>query len=236
MSAKRTRHVMAALCLAAVILLGVSPALNAETVSVKTNGGDVLQGTLSGLAAMLRLEDPTPPVGPAAQFDIPLSSIQQIWVDFPRVVIETAEHVIVGPYSAFAGIAQLLRVERLGTVTEIPFAAVRQIAFGDEGFRQLPREWLGRNWLNQRLYVVNKTSGTPAVATSTTSVFESEPAAVDTSTESETATEVVWNGAAPVAPATTTTSTSGELPWWVLLVGVALLVAVFFLVPSGSGA
>ncbi len=235
MSAKRTRYVMAALCVAAVLLLGVSPALNAETASVKTNGGDVLQGDLFGLAAMLRLEDPTPPVGPAAQFDIPLSSIQQIWVDFPRVVIETAERVIVGPYSAFAGIAQMLRLERLGTVTEIPFAAVRQIAFGDEGFRQLPREWLGQDWLNQRLYVVNKTTGTPAVGTST-STFESEPVSVDTSTEAEAATDVVWNGAAPVAPAATTTSTSGELPWWVLLIGVAVLVAAFLLIPTGSSA
>jgi hypothetical protein len=227
--------------MAAVFIVGVSPALDAETVSVKANGGDVLQGALSGLAAMLRLEDPTPPVGPAAQFDIPLSSIQQIWVDFPRVVIETAEHVIVGPFSAFAGIAQMLRVERLGRVTEIPFTAVRQIAFGDAGFRQLPREWLGRDWLNQRLYVVNKTAGTSAaspsvVSPSAATAFESEPVSVvDTSPESdsENASEVVWNGAAPVAPQAATTSTSGELPWWVLLIGVAVLLAAFVLIPSG---
>ncbi len=157
MSAKGTRQVMAGVLVAAV-LIGLSLASSAATVSLKTNGGDVIQGTLSGLAAVLRLEDPTPPVGPAAQFDIPLSSIQQIWVNFPRVVIETVDHVIIGPFSAFAGIAQMLRVEQLGTVTEIPFTAVRQIAFNDEGFRPLPREWLGRDWLNQRLYVVEKTA------------------------------------------------------------------------------
>ncbi len=236
MNSKRTRRAVVALWVAAVLILGVSPAWSAETVSVKTNGGDVLQGALSGLAAVLRLEDPTPPVGPAAQFDIPLSSIQQIWVDFPRIVIETAEHVIVGPFSAFAGIAQMLRVEQLGTVAEIPFTAVRQIAFGGEGFRQLPREWLGRDWLNQRLYVVNKTAGTSAVGESAAVAYESEPVSVDTSTESENASEVVWNGAAPVTPAATTTSTSGELPWWVLLIGVAVLVAAFFLIPTGSSA
>ncbi len=202
---------------------------------MKTNGGDVLQGALSGLAAVLRLEDPTPPVGPAAQFDIPLSSIQQIWVNFPRVVIETVDHVIIGPFSAFAGIAQMLRVEQLGAVTEIPFTAVRQIAFNDEGFRPLPREWLGRDWLNQRLYVVEKTAVAAASSVPTVAAFETEPVVTDTPTESETGSDVVWNGATPAAPAPTS-STSGELPWWVLLIGVAVLFAAFLLIPTGKGA
>ena len=232
MSAKGTRQVMAGLWVAG-ILIGLSLASSAATVSLKTNGGDVIQGTLSGLAAVLRLEDPTPPVGPAAQFDIPLSSIQQIWVNFPRIVIETVDHVIIGPFSAFAGIAQMLRVEQLGTVTEIPFTAVRQIAFNDEGFRPLPREWLGRDWLNQRLYVVEKTAVASASSATTTATLETEPVATDTSTESESGSDVVWNGAAPAAPVTAA-STSGGLPWWVLLIGVAVVFAAFLLIPSGS--
>ncbi len=234
MSAKGTRQVMAGLWVAG-ILIGLSLASSAATVSLKTNGGDVIQGTLSGLAAVLRLEDPTPPVGPAAQFDIPLSSIQQIWVNFPRIVIETVDHVIIGPFSAFAGIAQMLRVEQLGTVTEIPFTAVRQIAFNDEGFRPLPREWLGRDWLNQRLYVVEKTAVASASSATTAATLETEPVATDTPTESESGSDVVWNGAAPAAPATTP-SASGGLPWWVLLIGVAVVFAAFLLIPSGKGA
>ncbi len=234
MSTKGTRQVMAGLLVAGV-LVGLSWASSATTVSLKTNGGDVLQGTLSGLAAVLRLEDPTPPVGPAAQFDLPLSSIQQIWVNFPRVVIETVDHVIIGPFSAFAGIAQMLRVEQLGTVTEIPFTAVRQIAFNGEGFRELPREWLGRDWLNQRLYVVQKTAVASTSSGPAPTAFETEPVATDTPIESETGSDVVWNGAAPAAPATTS-STSGGLPWWVLLIGVAVVFAAFFLIPSGKGA
>ena len=232
MNVKATRQVMAGLLVAGV-LMGLSLASSATTVSLKTNHGDVLQGTLSGLAAVLRLEDPTPPVGPAAQFDIPVSSIQQIWVNFPRVVIETVDHVIIGPFSAFSGIDQMLRIEQLSSVTEIPFTAVRQIAFEDEGFRPLPREWLGRDWLNQRLYVVEKTAAISTSSGTASAALETEPVVTDTSTESETASDVVWNGAAPVAPAATTPA-SGELPWWVLLVGVAVLIAAFFLIPSGG--
>jgi hypothetical protein len=101
------------------------------------------------------------------------------------------------------------------------------------GFRSLPREWLGRDWLNQRLYVVSKTAGTSEASPSASTAFESEPVSVDTSTESENASEVVWNGAAPVAVDVKATPTSGELPWWVLLAGVAVLIAAFFLIPTG---
>ncbi len=233
MSAQRRRRILVGL-LAVAGIIGLSLGAVAETVSVKTNDGDVLQGALSGLAAMLRLEDPVPQVGPAAQFDIPLPSIQQIWVDFPRVVIETATHVIVGPYSAFSGIAQLLRVERFGDARQIPFAAIRQIAFGDTGFRELPREWLGQSWLNQRIRVVQKTIA-DAAASAATVPSTSVIAAPTLVYEGPELSDVVWNGAAPVAPETTPAASSGGLPWWVLLIGVAVLVAAFLFIPAGSG-
>lgn len=216
-----------------VAIVGLALAASAVTVSVKTNGGDVIQGTLSGLAQVLRLADPTPAVGPAAQFDIPLDSIQGMWVDFPRVVIETVDRVLVAPYSAFTGVAQLLRVDQIGSVTEIPFTAIRQIAFGDVGFRDLPREWLGQSWLNQRMYVVNKTLPTPTGTLTASTTTASESAAVETEPTTADTNQVVWNGAAPAAPATTS-STSGQIPWWVLLLGVAALILVFFLIPSGK--
>lgn len=233
MSALKTGRILVGL-LAVAGIIGLSLGAVAETVSIKTNDGDVLQGALSGLAAMLRLEDPVPQVGPAAQFDIPLPSIQQIWVDFPRVVIETAEHVIIGPYSAFSGIAQMLRVERFGDVQQIPFAAIRQIAFGDTGFRELPREWLGQSWLNQRIRVIQKAVAGAAAAAAAIVPATTVLAAPTLVYESSGVSDIVWNGAAPAAPATTPATSSGELPWWVLLIGVAVLIAAFLFIPTGS--
>jgi len=230
MTAKGTRRVLASLLVAAV-LVGLSMAGSAVTVAVKTNGGHVLQGALSGLGPTLRLQDPTPPVGPAAQFDIPLAAIEQMWINFPRVVIETADHVIVGPYSAFAGIAQLLKITDAGNVTEVPFAAVQAIAFNGAAFHALPREWLGRDWLNQRSYVVNKTAGAVGAAAATEA--EAEPLMVSAPL-AEGGDEVIWSGTPPAEPAPT--ASSGELPWWVLLVGVAVVVALFLFLPAGKGA
>jgi hypothetical protein len=229
MTTKGTRRVLAGFLVAAV-LVGLSMAGSAVTVAVKTNGGHVLQGSLSGLAPTLRLEDPTPPVGPAAQFDIPLAAIEQMWINFPRVVIETADHVIVGPYSAFAGIAQLLKITDAGNVTEVPFAAVQAIAFNGAAFHPLPREWLGRDWLNQRNYTVNKTAGAVGAATTAAQAVTE----VVLTPLAEGGDEVVWNGAATVEPVPT--ASNGELPWWVLLVGVAVVVALFLFLPAGTGA
>ena len=229
MTAKGTRRVLAGFLVAAV-LVGLSMAGGAVTVAVKTNGGHVLQGALSGLGPTLRLQDPTPPVGPAAQFDIPLAAIEQMWVNFPRVVIETADHVIVGPYSAFAGIAQLLKIENAGSVTEVPFAAVQAIAFHGAAFHPLPREWLGRDWLNQRSYLVNKTAGAVGAAAA---VAEAETQVVATPLV-DGGDEIIWSGATPTEAAPT--AASGELPWWVLLIGVAVVVALFLFLPAGTGA
>jgi hypothetical protein len=224
MTTKGTRRVLAGFLVAAV-LVGLSMAGSAVTVAVKTNGGHVLQGALSGLGPTLRLQDPTPPVGPAVQFDIPLAAIEQMWINFPRVVIETADHVIVGPYSAFAGIAQLLKITDAGNVTEVPFAAVQAIAFNGAAFHPLPREWLGRDWLNQRNYVVNRTAGAIGEAAAVAEVVLTPP--------TEGGDEVIWSGATPAEPAP---AASGELPWWVLLVGVAVVVALFLFLPAGTGA
>ena len=228
MTAKGTRRVLAGLLVAAV-LVGLSMAGSAVTVAVKTNGGHVLQGSLSGLAPTLRLEDPIPPVGPAAQFDIPLAAIEQMWINFPRVVIETADHVIVGPYSAFAGIAQLLKITDAGNVTEVPFAAVQAIAFNGAAFHPLPREWLGRDWLNQRNYTVNKTAGAVGAATTVAQALTE----VVLTPLVDGGDEVIWSGATSAEPAP---AASGELPWWVLLVGVAVVVALFLFLPAGKGA
>jgi len=185
---------------------------------------------LSGLAPILRLADPTPKVGPAMQFDVPIPSIQQLWVDFPRIVIETADRVLVGPYSAFTGIAELLRVEAGSDLVQIPFTAIRQIAFDGNAFRPLPREWLGWQWLNQRVYMKEKTAATAAATSGVAAVAVAPVVPVVVKDADD---DVVWNGTLPTEPAPA--ASSGEMPWWVLLVGVGLLLGLFFLLPQGSG-
>jgi len=113
------------------------------------------------------------------------------------------------------------------------------------GFHELPREWLGQGWLDQRGRVIQKTVQEVAAAAAVlqaASATTTSPSASSTGTAwnealagtstlpSET---VVWNGAVPAEPAPSTSS--GELPWWVLLVGVAVLFGVFLLVPTGGG-
>jgi len=214
-------------------MVGVAPAAAGQEVSILTNAGDVLQGALSGLAPILRLADPTPKVGPAMQFDVPIPSIQQLWVDFPRIVIETAERVLVAPYSAFTGIAELLRVEAGSDLVQIPFTAIRQIAFDGNAFRPLPREWLGWQWLNQRVYVKEKTATAAAASSGAAAVAVAPVVAPIVPVVSDADDEIVWNGALPTEPAPT--APSGELPGWVLLVGLAVLLGLFFLLPQGSG-
>ena len=118
---------------------------------------------------------------------------------------------------------------------QIPFAAIRQIAFGDTGFRELPREWLGQSWLNQRIRVVQKTMADAAAAATAIVPSTTVTAAPTLVYEGPELSDVVWNGAAPAAPETTPAASSGELPWWVLLIGVAVLVAAFLFIPTGSG-
>jgi hypothetical protein len=228
MRANGTKWVMAGLLVVSVIA-GLSLTGSATTAAVKTTGGRVLQGVLSGLAPMLRLEDPIPHVGPAAQFAIPLDSIQQMWIDFPRVVIETAEHVIVGPYSAFAGIAQLLKIGEGSHATEVPFTAVQAIAFNGASFEPLPREWLSRGWLNQMPNVMNKTTGATATTAAVLAPAVAAVAPVETSASTDESEEVVWNGVTPeVAP----TTSSGEFPWWTALAIVGALLALFLFLPT----
>lgn len=232
---RASRVMWARACLLVLALAAsLAPSAGAQTVSVMTNSGDVLHGTLSGLAPILRLDDPTPSVGPGVQFAVPLSSVQQIWVDFPRVVIETTEQVLVGPFSAFSGMSQLLKIQERGELTQIPFTAIRQIAFNDLGFWSLPREWLGQQWLVQRVYVAGKeTAATIGATSSAATQVVSAPAIVTTTPIlSEPEDDIVWNGAVP-AEVAASPAPSGELPWWWLLIGVALLFGLFILIPTG---
>ncbi|MCX6093569.1 MAG: hypothetical protein NTY63_01935 [Candidatus Bipolaricaulota bacterium] len=204
------------LVLAAALPVGAVPAL------VRTNAGEVLQGGLSGLAPVLRLVDPCPLVGPAAQYDIPLSSILQIFVDFPRVVVETEDRVYIGPYSTFSGIDQELRLDEHGAGTGIFATTLSAIALNGQPFRALPREWTGRGFL-----VLEKASQ-PA---KTASAAAAAPAPAIAQAGTTTEEELIWGELTPTEPPVEETA---GLPWWVGLIAVGLIVGLLLL-SSSSG-
>ncbi len=203
------------LVLAAVLPVGAVPAL------VRTNAGEVLQGGLSGLAPVLRLVDPCPLVGPAAQYDIPLSSILQIFVDFPRVVVETKDHVYIGPYSTFSGIDQELRLDEHGVGTGIFATTLSAIALNGQPFRALPREWTGRGFL-----VLERAPQAAKAATAAAA-----PARTIAQSGTTTEEELIWGELTPTEPPAEETA---GLPWWVGLIAVGLIVGLLLLSSAGS--
>jgi hypothetical protein len=220
----RRRRFLQVSLLTLSLVLALSAATGAVPAVLRTITGQVLDGSLSGLDPVLRLEDVSPLVGPAVQYDIPLDSILGIWVDFPRIVIETVDHVFIGPYSAFSGIAQALRVEQRGSTTEVPTTTVEALALNGSAFRSLPREWTGQSFLVLR-------KPTPIPGTTTTATSACCTPSMTTSTQTTSAETPLYDFA-PTAPDTS----SGELPWWLGLIAVAALFVVLYLFTASGGA
>jgi hypothetical protein len=211
--------------LAGLVLLVASTAVGAVPAMVRTTSGHVVDGSLSGIDPIIRLADVAPWVGPAKQYDIPLDSILQIWVEFPRIVIETVDHVFVGPYSAFTGIGEALSVDQRGVSERILTTAVDAVALNGTAFRPVPREWVGRGFL-----VLRKPTplpGTATVATETATVK-----AIATASEDLAGETVVWNGLTPTMPAE---EPADEVPWWVVVIGIGALFLIFFLLSGTQG-
>ena len=192
---------------------------------VLTNTGKVAEGSLSGIAPVVRLSAPEEVtiVGPDAQFDVPLSSILQITLDFPRVVIETAERVLIGPFSAFRGIAEIVRLDRPGenSVT-FPTASLRAIALNGHPLRPVPRAWLGDRYLSE-----------PEIFAAAPFVdAECEDCTIVPPSRSEDEEPTpIWN----LTPDYPVEEESSGLPWWVGLLGVAaLFVLAYLFSTSGS--
>ncbi|MEW5826146.1 MAG: hypothetical protein AB1778_04885 [Candidatus Bipolaricaulota bacterium] len=223
---RKTRMWILAVSVVVVALSAWAAVASGSEASVRTNAGTVATGTLQGLASTLRLVDVSPLVGPAMQYDIPLDAIQQLWVEFPRIVIETAEYILVGPFSAFTGLDELLRVEGRGSIAEIPLLAVDTIAFGGRGFNPLPRHWLGDRWLNHPLFVLRKAASGIGDAAPTAVI--ASPIA---SAETPAGETIIWNS---LEPAIAEEPEAAALPAWVGLLAIAALLAIIFLVPRGS--
>ncbi|MBU1050090.1 hypothetical protein KKG90_08735, partial [Candidatus Bipolaricaulota bacterium] len=214
------------LALISVLALGAA----ATEATVLTNLGGVADGTLAGIGPIisLRAPDEVTIIGPMQQYDLPLSSIRQISLDFPRLVIETETGVVIGPYSAFSGIDELLKFtpnsgkETIG----IPFTSVRAIAFHGRGLRAVPREWMGDHFLSTPEIV----AASPLIADRCDNCSVTVPA--QTNGSSLVDTTPIWNTITPEVPI----EEPAEFPWWLGVLGVGALVIIFYFLSSGSAA
>ena len=212
-------------CLLTISLVsGLAFGATATQATVLTNLGGVADGTLTGLAPIIQLRAPdeVTVIGPMQQYDIPLSSIRQISLDFPRLVIETETGVVIGPYSAFQGIDEVLTLVTVaGTASiKIPVTSVRAIALHGRGLRAVPREWMGDHFLSTPEIV----SAAPLLAEDCDNCTITIPA------PSNGDSTPIWNAITPEVPL----EEPGELPWWLGILGVAALVILFYLLSSGQ--
>ena len=208
-------------CATFFVTAGAVPAV------VLTNTGQIADGSLTGLGPVLRLMRPVdvPFVGPDVQYDVPLSSILQISLDFPRIIIETAVRTLIGPYSAFLGIAEVLRLDRgsAGSV-DLSTPSLRAIALNGNALRPVPREWTGMGFLTEpEIFGATPLIDTECDACSIT------PADFDDFQPTEGGDVPIWNTITPTLPPDTGGS---EIPWWVGLLGVAGLVVAFYLLSA----
>ena len=207
-----------------VVTIG-SLAASAQTTGLQaqvlTNDGRTLSGELSGLVSPIRLlaGELARSVGPDRAYEVPLPLIRQITIDFPRVIVETADRVLIGPFSAFRGIAELLTLQHAGESVDLPTAAVRAIALNGEALHPVPHEWLGNQFLTHPAVL-----GLEGAATTST---QEAASAVTPPSSLATTYEQLYQ----VPP----TETPAETPWWlVVLVLGAVVVAVYFLFGTGS--
>lgn len=212
-------------CVIAVLLVCATFALSATAVPavVLTNKGQIADGSLSGLGPVMRLLRPAdvPFVGPDAQFDVPISSILQITLDFPRMIVETATRTLIGPFSAFSGIAEVLRLDRAGSgPVDLPTTSLRAIALNGSALRPVPREWIQTGFLTKPEVVPGSRR-------------------IDAGCDDCGIDLPVFDALdAPETPIYTLTPTlqpeagGSELPWWVGLLGLAGLLGVFYLVST----
>jgi len=193
--------------------LGGTPAI------FMTTTGETAQGNLTGISSIIRLSVPPPVtyIGPAQAFDIDLSTIRQILIDFPRVVVETEDRVYIGPFSAFSGISQLLILTDGKTAHSFFTASLRTIALHGEPFRPLPREWMGDAFLSM-----------PGVITASPDTIDRDSARERVEEEHAVVPVYTWNDLYSTTP-----PPEEATPWWVGMLIVAGLVGLVYFGFSG---
>ncbi len=206
------------------VLAGTAVTGTAADTTILTNLGNIADGVISGLAPVIQLRSPdeVTVIGPMQQYDIPLSSIRQISVDFPRLVIETLTGVVIGPYSAFRGIDEELTLSVGGKSVKIPITALRALALGGRSLQPVPREWMGDHFLSA-----------PEILAAAPLIIDAACDDCDmtipvTSSGDETP---IWN---TITPDVVMDDEPAAFPWWLGLLGAAALVALFFLLRTGQ--
>ena len=175
---------------------------------VETTTGSVIGGTIMGISPMLRLD-----FSPHGGFDIPLSTVVQMVIDFPRIVVETPTRVYIGPYSSFSGIDDVVTIQQDGSKRDIPFAALRAIALNGHSFHEIPRTWLENGFLT--LPAVLNVASSPEQENPTTGTSE-----IERTTSAQTWDELYQ---------TTMVPQEEEAPWWLLLLITAGLGVLVYL-------
>ena len=222
----RTRKCVMVALLVGGILGGAAIATGGVPAVVLTNLGQVAEVSISGLAPVLRLltTDGATSVGPGLQFDVPLTAIRQITLDFPRIVVETATRTLVAPYSSFTGIAEALQLDRPGEPTlSIPVSSLRAIALHGSALHPVPRVWLGDGFLSM-----------PEIAAASALVADECDDCAITAPWLDTDADLtpIWN---ELTPEYVPEEPEG-LPWWVGLLGVAALIAAAILLAAAEPA
>lgn len=213
----RTRNV-GILVLVSLVVAGLSFAVSATQATVLTNKGQIATGTLTGIGPVIRLSAPDEVsiIGPDRQFDVQLSSILQITLDFPRVVIEATDRVLIGPYSAFQGIDEALRLERSdGSLVTIPTTSLRAIAFAGHALRPVPREWMGDRYLSEPEILA---ASPLTLETGCDDCSITPPRIVINEDDTP-----IWNGLEPQVPVE---EEPAGLPWWLGLVVFGVVIAI----------
>jgi len=204
-----------------VFLLAVSIGGVAIPASIMTNTGTVMEGSILGLAPRIRLVEPGSArlIGPAGELEVPISSIKQITIDFPRIVIEADDRTLIGPFAAFSGIDEALTLDQeVGGDLLIPTAAIRAIALNGNPLHSVPREWLGDRFLTGPSVIpIGTEAGCESCSISGSAWADETP---------------IWNTIHPVLPPP---ETSSELPWWLGLIGLAAILGVIYFLSSGTG-
>ncbi len=198
-----------------IIVLLVGGAATGQSLVVTTTGREY-SGNISGINAIIRL-DIVPDAGPVNVFDIPLSSIKQITIDFPRLIVETKDKVYIGPFSAFTGIAETLKVGE----TSIPLAGIRAIALNGNPIHSVPREWLGDRFLTGPRVSVRSVQGPMTEETNSTATSNEKP--------------INWAKINPT-PAVVPETNQG-MPWWsgiLIVAGLALLLYLSLVAGTSS--
>jgi hypothetical protein len=221
---QRVRRAITALLIGGIVG-GTAIATGAVPAVIATNIGQVAEGSLSGIGPVIRLlaTDGVTSIGPEHQFDVPLASIRQITLDFPRIVIETVDRTLIGPYSSFSGISQALQLDRAGepSVT-IPTSSLRAIALNGQSLRPVPRVWVGNGYLS----MPEISGASPFVAAKCENCTIGQPR-----TDADADLAPIWNTLSPeFVP-----EQPAELPWWVGLLGVAAVVVIAYLLTSTAG-